>query len=52
MKKISVYFADRQYAVLEAYASQVGITYAEALRRALDEWLEQHRATTVQEEEA
>ena len=41
MKKVSVYFTDRQSEALEAKAVQAGITFAEALRRALDEWLAQ-----------
>jgi Ribbon-helix-helix protein, copG family len=39
MKKVSVYFTDRQAAALEKKAAEAGITFAEALRRALDEWL-------------
>ena len=39
MKKVSVYFTDPQSTALEAQATQAGITFAEALRRALDEWL-------------
>ena len=39
MKKVSVYFTDRQAEALESKASHAGITFAEALRRALDEWL-------------
>ena len=38
MKKVSVYFTDPQSDALEALAAQAGITFAEALRRALDEW--------------
>ena len=38
MKKISVYFTDRQYDLLEAQAAHVGISFAEQLRRALDKW--------------
>jgi hypothetical protein len=39
MKKVSVYFTDGQAETLEAMAAQAGITFAEALRRVLDEWL-------------
>jgi hypothetical protein len=38
MKKISVYFTDPESEMLEAMAAQAGITFAEALRRVLDEW--------------
>ena len=41
MKKVSVYFTDRQSEALDAKAAQAGVTFAEALRRALDEWLSQ-----------
>jgi hypothetical protein len=37
MKKISVYFTDSQYAAIEGKATQVGVTFAEALRRVLDQ---------------
>src|SRR5215471_807751 len=49
MKKVSVYFTDPQSAALDATAAHAGITFAEALRRALDEWLafkEGHPMTT------
>lgn len=38
MKKRSVYFTDQQFDLLEAQAAHVGISFAEQLRRALDEW--------------
>src|SRR5437660_10757570 len=41
MNKVSVYFTDRQSEALDAKAAQAGVTFAEALRRALDEWLSQ-----------
>ena len=43
---MSVYFTDRQAKALEAKAAQAGITFAEALRRALDEWLAQRSGGT------
>ena len=49
MKKVSVYFTDRQVAMLEAHAAHVGITFAEALRRMLDAWLAHQERTTVQQ---
>jgi hypothetical protein len=38
MKKVSVYFTKPQSEALDAMAAQADITFAEALRRALDEW--------------
>ena len=47
MKKVSVYFTDPQSAALDAMAAQAGITFAEALRRALDEWLAYREGTKM-----
>jgi hypothetical protein len=40
MKKISVYFTDRQYAALMHEAEDRGLTFAEVLRRVIDVWLD------------
>ena len=38
MKKINAYFTDPQLAALDTFATEAGISFAEALRRALDVW--------------
>lgn len=40
MKKMSVYFTERQFEVITQRAEATGISFAECLRRVLDEWLE------------
>jgi hypothetical protein len=50
MKKVSVYFTDPQSEALEAKAAQAGITFAEALRRALDEWLQRNQGGAMTDE--
>jgi hypothetical protein len=47
MKKVSVYFTDPQSEALDAMAAQADITFAEALRRALDEWLAHREGTPM-----
>jgi hypothetical protein len=47
MKKVSVYFTDRQAEAIQAQATHAGITFAEALRRILDAWLTTDAGSTV-----
>ena len=44
-----MYFTDQQYEALEAKAAQAGITFAEALRRALDEWMAPGKGQSMQD---